>query len=226
MIAEGRVARPVEDGDDDGAHALDPVRAGLGPGDEGEAAQRPLALPAGQVPQEGEPAQAPARQERPRLVGPPIEGAGEGAAVEVVRGAGREAGATREGRTVREAARRRPALSRRRGRHGQGQDRRQERRDDPDGERRPTVAALTQVAPARPRRPKSTSAPRGRVLLRGLGRGHGLLEVLQAELELVRVEPLRAPAEPPTLQLPDQEPQLFDLGLRRVVLLTNEVALG
>jgi hypothetical protein len=88
MIAEGRVARPVEDGDDDGAHALDPVRAGLGPGDEGEAAQRPLALPAGQVPQEGEPAQAPARQERPRLVGPPIEGAGEGAAVEVVRGAG------------------------------------------------------------------------------------------------------------------------------------------
>src|SRR4051794_19289364 len=44
MVAEGRVARPVEDGDDDRAHALDPVRAGLGPGDEGQAAQRPLAV--------------------------------------------------------------------------------------------------------------------------------------------------------------------------------------
>ncbi len=59
-----------------------------------------------------------------------------------------------------------------------------------------------------------------------LGRGHGLLEVLQAELELVGVELLRAPAELPALQLPDQEPQLLDLGLRRVVLLTNEVALS
>jgi hypothetical protein len=28
---------------------------------------------------------------------------------------------------------------------------------------------------------------------------------------------LRAAAEPPALQLPDQEPQLLDLGLRRLV---------
>jgi hypothetical protein len=37
---------------------------------------------------------------------------------------------------------------------------------------------------------------------------------------------LRAAAEPPALQLPDQEPQLLDLGLRRLTLLPNEVALG
>ena len=64
------------------------------------------------------------------------------------------------------------------------------------------------------------------LLLGRLGGRRGLPEVLQAELQLVGVEPLRAPPEPPTLQLPDQEPQLLDLGLRRVTLLANEVALG
>ena len=54
----------------------------------------------------------------------------------------------------------------------------------------------------------------------------GLLEVLQAELELVGVEPLRAPAELPALQLPDQEPQLLDLGLCRVTLGQDSIALG
>ena len=70
-----------------------------------------------------------------------------------------------------------------------------------------------QVASPSPGRPRG-AAPCRRLLLRRLGRGHGLLEVLQAELELVGVELLRAPAEPPALQLPDQEPQLLDLGLR------------
>jgi hypothetical protein len=46
---------------------------------------------------------------------------------------------------------------------------------------------------------------------------NGLLEVLQAELQLVGVEPLGAPAEPPTLQLPDQEPQLLDFGLCHLI---------
>src|SRR5215217_2327379 len=103
MIEEGWIARPVEDGDDDGAHALDPVRAGLGPGDEGETAQGPLTLPTGQMPQEGKPAQGLARQKRLCLVGPPIEGAGEGTAVEVVHGAGcrRRAGSLRESHLAR-----------------------------------------------------------------------------------------------------------------------------
>ncbi len=65
---------------------------------------------------------------------------------------------------------------------------------------------------------RGVAAPCRRLLLRRLGGGHGLLEVLQAELQLVGVELLRAPAEPPALQLPDQEPQLLDLGLRRVTL--------
>ena len=55
---------------------------------------------------------------------------------------------------------------------------------------------------------------------------YGLLEVLEAELQLVRVEPLRAPAEPATLQLPDQQPQLLDLGLRRIMLGAKGVPLG
>src|SRR3954465_1554693 len=58
--------------------------------------------------------------------------------------------------------------------------------------------------------------PRGQLLLRRLGGRHGLLEVFQAELQLVGVELLRAPAEPPTLQLPDQQPQLLDLPLGRL----------
>jgi hypothetical protein len=70
-----------------------------------------------------------------------------------------------------------------------------------------------QVAPPDPGRPRG-AVPRGQLFLRRLGRGHGLLEVLQAELELVGVELLRAPAEPAALQLPDQQPQLLDLGLR------------
>ena len=74
-----------------------------------------------------------------------------------------------------------------------------------------------QVASPNPGRPRG-AVPRSRLLLRRLGCGRGLLEVLQAELELVGVEPLRAPAELPALQLPDQEPQLLDLGLRRVML--------
>ena len=39
------------------------------------------------------------------------------------------------------------------------------------------------------------------------------------------VKLLRAPAEPAALQLTDQEPQLLDLGLGRVTLPANEVAL-
>jgi site-specific DNA recombinase len=80
-----------------------------------------------------------------------------------------------------------------------------------------------QVAPARPRRPRG-AAPRGHLLLRRLGRRGGLLEVLQAELELVGVELLRAPAEPVALQLPDQQPQLLDLGRRGVALRTSCVS--
>jgi hypothetical protein len=37
---------------------------------------------------------------------------------------------------------------------------------------------------------------------------------------------LRAAAELPPLQLPDQQPQLLDLGLRRFTLLADEVTLG
>ena len=71
------------------------------------------------------------------------------------------------------------------------------------------------------------AAPRGRGLLRRLvSRGDGLLEVFQAELQLVGVEPLRAPAELPALQLPDQEAQLVDFGLGRVTLPANQVAFG
>jgi hypothetical protein len=40
-----------------------------------------------------------------------------------------------------------------------------------------------------------------------------VFEVLDAEQQLVGVEPLRAPPELPTLQLPDQQPQPFELGL-------------
>ena len=82
-----------------------------------------------------------------------------------------------------------------------------------------------QVASPNPGRPRG-AAPRSHLLLRRLGGCRGLLEVLEAELQLVGVELLRAPAELPALQLPDQEPQLLDLGLCRVVLLTDEVALS
>ncbi len=59
-----------------------------------------------------------------------------------------------------------------------------------------------------------------------LGGRRGLLEVLEAELEMVGIQLLRAPPKLRALLLPDQEPQLLKLGLRRVVLLTNEVALS
>ena len=74
-----------------------------------------------------------------------------------------------------------------------------------------------QVAPARSRRPRCIAALGGGFLCR-LGRGDGLLEVFQAKLQLVGVEPLRATAELATLQPPDQEPQLLDLGLSRLML--------
>ena len=77
-----------------------------------------------------------------------------------------------------------------------------------------------QIASPNPGRPRG-AVPRSHLLLRRLSRGHGLLEVLQAELQLVGVELLRAPAELPALQLPDQQPQLLDLGLCRVALGTE-----
>ena len=82
-----------------------------------------------------------------------------------------------------------------------------------------------QVASPNPGRPRG-AVPCSHLLLRRLGRCRGLLEVLQAELQLVGVELLRAPAELPALQLPDQEPQLLDLGLCRVALGTNGIPLG
>ncbi len=81
------------------------------------------------------------------------------------------------------------------------------------------------ASPTHPRRPRG-AAPSSHLVLRRLGRGDGLLEVLQAELQLVGVELLRAAAEPPALQLPDQEPQLLDLGLGRVPLGQNSIVLG
>jgi hypothetical protein len=83
-----------------------------------------------------------------------------------------------------------------------------------------------QVAPARSWRPRCIAVPRSHLLLCRLSRGDGLLEVLQAELELVGVELLRAPTELPALQLPDQEPQLLDLGLRRFPLGQSSIVLG
>ena len=69
-------------------------------------------------------------------------------------------------------------------------------------------------------------ARRGRGLLRRLGRSHGLLEVLQAELQLVGVELLRAAAELAALQLLDQQPQLLDLGLCRITLAADGIPLS
>ena len=83
-----------------------------------------------------------------------------------------------------------------------------------------------------PRLRRRTRGGRGVSLLlkaassRRLGGRGGLLEVLQAELQLVGVELLRAAAELPALQLPDQEPQLLDLGLCRVTLDQSSIVLG
>jgi hypothetical protein len=73
-------------------------------------------------------------------------------------------------------------------------------------------------------RASAPTALRSGFLCRFGGR-RGLLEVFQAQLQLVGVEPFRAAAELPALQPPDQEPQLLYLGLSRVALLANEVAL-
>ena len=78
---------------------------------------------------------------------------------------------------------------------------------------------------ASPRCPRGAAPCGGGVLCR-LGGGYALLEILQAELQLAGIELLRAAAELAALQLPDQEPQLLDLGLRRIMLLANEVALS
>jgi hypothetical protein len=82
----------------------------------------------------------------------------------------------------------------------------------------------TQVAAANPSRARRAALCGGGVLRR-FGGGRGLLEVLQAELQLVGIEPLGTAAEPATLQLPDQQPELLDLGLRGVMLGANRVAL-
>ena len=70
------------------------------------------------------------------------------------------------------------------------------------------------------------AVPRSHLLLRRFSRSDGLLEVLQAELQLVGVELLRAAAEPAALQLPDQELQLLDRDLSRVTLGTDGIPLG
>ena len=52
-------------------------------------------------------------------------------------------------------------------------------------------------------------------LLGGSDRSDGLLEILETELQLIRVELLRAPAELAALQLLDQRMQPLDLGVLR-----------
>lgn len=52
------------------------------------------------------------------------------------------------------------------------------------------------------------------LLRRGLGRSHGLLQVLETELQLLRVDQLLgAAAELGPLQLPEQCPESLDLGI-------------
>ena len=81
-----------------------------------------------------------------------------------------------------------------------------------------------QIAPAYSWRPRRIAAPRSG-FRSALGGRRGLLEVLQAELH-DRGRASRAPAELPALQLPDQEPQLLDLGLCRVTLGQSSIVLG
>jgi len=61
-----------------------------------------------------------------------------------------------------------------------------------------------QVAPARPWRPSSITAPRTG-FLRRLGRSGGLLEVLQAELQRGQFGRRSEKLDPDQLQLPDQQ---------------------
>ena len=63
-------------------------------------------------------------------------------------------------------------------------------------------------------------------LLRRLDRGGGLLEVFQAELQLIGIKLLGAAAELATPQLPDQQLQLLDLGLGCIKFGTNDVPLS
>lgn len=58
-----------------------------------------------------------------------------------------------------------------------------------------------------------------RLLLPGLVLGHGLLEVLDAELQLVRRELLRATAELVARQPLDQQPKLVVLGVQFALLM-------
>ena len=74
-----------------------------------------------------------------------------------------------------------------------------------------------QIASPNPGRTRG-AAPCRHLLLGRLGGRGGLLQVLETQLQLVGVEPLRAPTELPALQLSDQEPQLLDLGLRCITL--------
>jgi hypothetical protein len=55
-------------------------------------------------------------------------------------------------------------------------------------------------------------------LLRGLVGGDGLLQLLQAELQLVRAQLLGAAAELVTHQALDQQPQLIILGMQFAML--------
>ena len=57
----------------------------------------------------------------------------------------------------------------------------------------------------------------------GSGRLRLRRAVVTGELQLVGVELLRATAKLPTLQLPDQEPQLLYLGLSRVLMMGSDV---
>ena len=60
----------------------------------------------------------------------------------------------------------------------------------------------------------------------GLVAGNGLLDVLERQKQLLRIELLRAPAELRALQLAQQMPQAIDLRQRLVALGERGVALG
>jgi hypothetical protein len=66
----------------------------------------------------------------------------------------------------------------------------------------------------------STGALQRRIglFLLGLGFGHGLFEILQREIELVGIEPLRAPTELQALKLADQMAETVILGGELIAL--------